>query len=55
MKYYDDEEKGLIESIDRGEWKSIGNLEEEKKRYNRVFNQNSRVQQENCGENLRIS
>ncbi len=31
--YLDDEEKDLIESIERGEWKSVKNLEKEIKKH----------------------
>jgi predicted DNA binding CopG/RHH family protein len=41
MKYYDKEEKELIESVERGEWKSIENLEAEKKRYSSIFKASS--------------
>ena len=37
MKYYDEEEKELIESVEKDEWKSIINLEEEKNRYSKIF------------------
>ena len=37
MKYYDDKEKELIESVERGEWKPIKNLEEEKGCYSSIF------------------
>jgi predicted DNA binding CopG/RHH family protein len=30
MVFYDDEERELYESVERGEWKSVENLEEEK-------------------------
>jgi len=30
----DDEEKDLLESYERGEWKTVGNLEEEKAKAN---------------------
>jgi predicted DNA binding CopG/RHH family protein len=42
MKYYDKHEKELIESVERGEWKSIENLEEEKKRYSKIFKASSK-------------
>ena len=42
MKYYDKHEKELIESVERGEWKSIENLEEEKKRYSKIFKDSSK-------------
>ncbi len=42
MKYYDKKEKELIESVERGEWKSIENLEEEKKRYSKIFKASSK-------------
>lgn len=42
MKYYDKEEKELIESVDRGEWSSIENLEEEKERYSSIFKASSK-------------
>ena len=29
MKYYDDEERSLIESIENGEWVPVGNLQSE--------------------------
>ena len=37
MKYYDKDEHEIIESIEKGEWTSIENLEEEKKRYSKIF------------------
>lgn len=42
MKYLDKEEKELIESVERGEWKSIKNLEEEKQRYGKIFRDSSK-------------
>lgn len=42
MKYYDNKEKELIESVERGEWESIEGLEEEKKRYARIFKESSK-------------
>jgi predicted DNA binding CopG/RHH family protein len=42
MKYYDEEEKELIESVEKDEWKSIKNLEEEKKRYSKIFKASSK-------------
>lgn len=33
MKYLDKEEKELMESVERGEWKSVKNFESEKKKY----------------------
>lgn len=42
MKYYDDKEKKLIESVEKGEWKPIDNLEEEKRRYSKIFRESSR-------------
>ncbi|MCK4761338.1 MAG: antitoxin [Candidatus Aminicenantes bacterium] len=42
MKYYDKEEKELIESVEKGEWQPIQNLEEEKKRYAGIFKASSR-------------
>jgi predicted DNA binding CopG/RHH family protein len=32
FKYLDEEEKDLIESVERGEWKRVENFEEEKKK-----------------------
>ncbi|MBF0101381.1 MAG: antitoxin [Desulfobacterales bacterium] len=32
FKYLDDEEKELIESVERGEWKRTNNFDEEKKK-----------------------
>ncbi|MFA5866069.1 MAG: hypothetical protein WC975_15455 [Phycisphaerae bacterium] len=32
----DKEEKELLESVERGEWKSVPNLEKEKKRHQKV-------------------
>ena len=40
-QYYDAEEKELIESIEKGEWKSVKNLEKEKKRYSKIFKASS--------------
>ena len=33
MSKLDPEEKELLESLERGEWRSVDNLEAEKKRY----------------------
>jgi len=33
---YDREELELLESIEKGEWKSIKNLEKEKERYKKI-------------------
>lgn len=33
LKYFDDEERELIESIERGEWKTVPNFEKEKKNW----------------------
>ena len=35
-KKYDREELELLESIEKGEWKSIKNLEKEKERYKKI-------------------
>ncbi len=35
IEYLDAEEKALVESYEKGEWQSIDNLEEEKKRHAR--------------------
>jgi predicted DNA binding CopG/RHH family protein len=37
-----EEEKELIESVEKDEWKSIKNLEEEKKRYSKIFKASSK-------------
>lgn len=42
MKYYDKKEKELIDSVESGEWKPIENLEEEKKRYSKIFKASSK-------------
>ena len=42
MKYYDKNEKELIESVEKGEWRSIENVEEEKKRYGKIFRESSK-------------
>jgi predicted DNA binding CopG/RHH family protein len=42
MNYYDAEEKELIESIERGEWKSVKGLRGEKKRYSSIFKASSK-------------
>lgn len=38
MKYYEltKEEQELLEEVERGEWKSISNFEEEKKRFQQI-------------------
>ena len=41
MNYYDAEEKELIESIEKGEWKSVKDLGGEKKRYSNIFKASS--------------
>ena len=42
MKYYDDEEKELSESVEKDEWKPLKNLEEEKIRYGKIFKASSK-------------
>ncbi|HLP58265.1 MAG TPA: hypothetical protein VK186_05515 [Candidatus Deferrimicrobium sp.] len=42
MKYYNAEEKKLIASIERDEWKPIKDLEKEKERYSKIFKASSR-------------
>lgn len=42
MKYYDKKEKELIESVEKGEWRSIENVEDEKKRYGKIFRESSK-------------
>jgi len=42
MSYYDQEEKELIKSVEKDEWKSIKKLEEEKKRYSKIFKASSK-------------
>jgi len=42
MKYYDSEEKELIESIENEEWQSIKNLGKEKKRFSKIFKASSK-------------
>jgi predicted DNA binding CopG/RHH family protein len=42
MKYYDENERELIESVEKGEWKTIDNLDEEKKRYSKIFKESSK-------------
>jgi predicted DNA binding CopG/RHH family protein len=42
MKYFDTEEKELIDSIERDEWKPIKNLAKEKERYTKIFKTSSK-------------
>lgn len=42
MEYYDKKEQELIESVERGEWQPIENLDEEKKRYSSIFKASSK-------------
>lgn len=50
----DPKEQELNDSIERGEWKAVKNLEEEKKRYASIFKEAAKAEKKEARLNIRL-